>query len=86
MASISTWPGHRALHLPEIILQILSTLPPSSAAATAITCQAWKNLSLDTIWREIDLVNILDVLAPTERIDGTLVSLRTSPIPLGLTC
>lgn len=74
MTLTSSGPAHRALDVPEIFLQIISTLPRSATAAVAITCQAWKELSLDTLWKEIDLVNLLNVLAPIEQRGGELVS------------
>lgn len=69
-------PSHSwASQLPlELLQEILSRLTLRDIAAAAITCRGWKELALDILWKDVNLVNLLNVLAPTEEKAGELVS------------
>lgn len=59
-----------SLLAPELLEEVLSRLPLRDVAAAAITCRAWKELALDILWKDINLVDLLNVLAPTEKRTG----------------
>lgn len=58
---ITTNPSELA---PELLLLIMNYLPEAAVAAAAVTCQAWKEPASDILWREVNLRNLLSVLAP----------------------
>lgn len=58
---------------PEVILHLLSFLPPADVAATATVCQAWKEPALDVLWKDVNLKDLLEVLGTTKEQNGVLV-------------
>lgn len=72
-----TLPRHSAsVLIPELLHEILSQLPLRDVAMAAITCQGWKESALDILWETVDLVDLLNVLAPTRKRAKELVSNR----------
>lgn len=55
-----------SLLAPEPIQQILSRFTLPHVAAAALSCQGWKEVALDILWNDVNLINLLNVLAPTE--------------------
>lgn len=55
---------------PELLQHILSNLSLPDVAAAAVTCRGWKEVALDILWSDVNLIDLLNVLAPTEVIGG----------------
>lgn len=66
MTALQSSPSLASLLAPELLQEVLSQLPLRTVAAAATTCQGWKELALDILWKDVDLVDLLNVLAPTE--------------------
>ncbi|KAG9031188.1 hypothetical protein FRB95_003092 [Tulasnella sp. JGI-2019a] len=67
-------PPHPALFVDEIVIQFLAYLYQprfdndySDINAAGLICKAWRELSLDIKWREVDLKYLLSVLAPLRK-------------------
>lgn len=57
--------GHRALFVPDILLDIIGLLSSSQATQTARVCKAWLGISLDVVWKgPVALQALVAVLAP----------------------
>lgn len=59
---------HPALLLEEVIQLLFSFLSQSELAAAARTCDAWKDLALDILWRDVQLQDLLNVVCPLTRV------------------
>ncbi|KAN0078421.1 hypothetical protein V8E55_010478 [Tylopilus felleus] len=49
---------HRALEIPELLLNIFYHVRHDDLAILARTCQAFKELALDVLWEELDTVSL----------------------------
>lgn len=67
-----------SLLAPELVQEILLNLSLHDVAVAAITCQGWNETALNILWKDVNLVDLLNVLAPTEEKDERLVSIRVS--------
>ena len=57
--------GHRALFVPDILLDIIGLLSSGQATQTARVCKAWLGISLDVVWKgPVPLQSLIGVLAP----------------------
>lgn len=56
---------HPSLLVDEVLSGVFSNLRGRALAASAITCQAWKEPALDVLWSSVDLDDLLDILSPT---------------------
>lgn len=65
---------HPSLLVDEVLSRIFSNLRCRALAASAVTCQAWKEPALDTLWSSVNLDDLLDVLSPATEGDEGLVS------------
>jgi hypothetical protein len=55
----------RALAIPELLELIFGFGDDTLLYACALVCQAWSNVALDLLWRDVDnLFNILNILCP----------------------
>ena len=85
--------GRSLGHIDELLTMIFSYLDDRDLARAACVCKHWAELSLDTLWFEVnDLKRVLTVLAPlalraervhssTTRTPGAYVSM-VSVVPL----
>lgn len=71
---------HRALSIPEILLQIFRNLDKPSNANNARVCRAWINFALDQVWRVVDLgvFRSLAPMVPSSEDEDLLVGSQTS--------
>lgn len=57
--------SHRALSIPDIMLEIGELLSPHDAARAARVRKSWLEISLDVVWKgPVPLERLLSVLAP----------------------
>lgn len=69
---------HRAIFIPDILLDILGQLSSKHAAQTARVCKAWLEISLDVVWKgPVGLQSLITLLAPLDlhAIPDSVVSL-----------
>ncbi|KAG8999197.1 hypothetical protein FRB94_006386 [Tulasnella sp. JGI-2019a] len=69
-------PQPLCLRIEEILLSILSNLghdaDHKALAVTSLTCKRWNEISLEFLWKDIRLEDILSVLSPTRLKGGKL--------------
>lgn len=64
---------HILLGIPELVLAFLKTLDRKSLLRAALTCRAWKEPALDTLWKDLpSLYPLIQVLSPiAQRVNGS---------------
>lgn len=56
---------HRALAIPELLLNVFSYLDAQSNAKAAIVCKTWSEFALNELWQNVD-IGIFKSLAPMD--------------------
>ncbi|KAG8880329.1 hypothetical protein FRB98_005178 [Tulasnella sp. 332] len=51
----------------EVLFEIFSYLPKSTLTAVTLTCQVLSDIALDLLWKEVELVDLLRVVAPLDQ-------------------
>jgi hypothetical protein len=65
MANLLRSSQQRVLAIPELLELVLGFGDHTLQYACALVCQAWSNIALDLLWRDVDgLLNILRILCP----------------------
>ncbi|KAG8994470.1 hypothetical protein FRB94_009892 [Tulasnella sp. JGI-2019a] len=73
---------HHALLVEDVLRHIFDDLPDKSLAVAAVTCRAWSDVALDSLWESADFFHLLSTLPTSFVSAGTLYYDGDSDTPI----